>query len=95
MKYDTWEDKQGGGKRSKMTVVVENFQFLGGREGGGGGGAPSGGGEGDQSQQEDFRTLMRPSRCSGPRTRQVNPPRSAQQPPFGDEQQFKEDDIPF
>src|ERR1700733_3992036 len=34
LKFDSWEDKQGGGKRSKLTVVVENFQFLGGREGG-------------------------------------------------------------
>src|SRR5215204_2137536 len=29
LKYDTWEDKQGGGKRSKLSVVVENFQFIG------------------------------------------------------------------
>ena len=29
LKFDTWEDRQGGGKRSKLTVVVENFQFLG------------------------------------------------------------------
>src|SRR5918992_3756056 len=28
LKFDTWDDKQGGGKRSKLTVVVENFQFL-------------------------------------------------------------------
>jgi single-strand DNA-binding protein len=27
LKFDSWEDKQGGGKRSKLTVVVENFQF--------------------------------------------------------------------
>src|SRR3954451_16371579 len=39
LKYDSWEDKQGGGKRSRLTVVVENFQFVGGRDGGGGGGA--------------------------------------------------------
>src|SRR5271170_3348755 len=38
LKLDQWEDKQGGGKRSKMSVVVENFQFVGGRDGGGGGG---------------------------------------------------------
>ena len=36
LKYDSWEDKQGGGKRSKVTIVVENFQFIGGRDGGGG-----------------------------------------------------------
>src|SRR5436305_11126483 len=29
LKYDTWDDKSGGGKRSKLTVVVENFQLLG------------------------------------------------------------------
>ena len=33
LKYDTWEDKQGGGKRSKHTVVVDNFQLMGGRDG--------------------------------------------------------------
>src|SRR5688500_17893477 len=29
LKFDTWDDKSGGGKRSKLTVVVEHFQFLG------------------------------------------------------------------
>src|SRR5471032_2748528 len=43
LKYDQWEDKQGGGKRSKLHVIVDNFQFIGGRDGGGGG-APGGGG---------------------------------------------------
>lgn len=32
LKFDTWEDKNGGGKRSKLSVIVENFQFVGGRE---------------------------------------------------------------
>ena len=43
LKLDTWQDKDGG-NRSKLKVVVENFQFVGGRDGGGGGapgGAPS------------------------------------------------------
>ena len=30
LKLDTWQDKDGG-KRSKLKVVVENFQFVGGR----------------------------------------------------------------
>jgi single-strand DNA-binding protein len=34
LKYDTWDDKNGGGKRSKLSVIVENFQFVGGREDG-------------------------------------------------------------
>jgi single-strand DNA-binding protein len=40
LKLDTWDDKTTGQKRSKMKIVLENFQFLGGREGGEGGGAP-------------------------------------------------------
>jgi single-strand DNA-binding protein len=40
LKFDQWEDKNGGGKRSKLTVVVENFQFLGDGKGQGGN-APS------------------------------------------------------
>ena len=42
LKLDTWDDKTTGQKRSKMRIVLENFQFLGGREGAGGG-SPSGG----------------------------------------------------
>src|SRR4051795_12648355 len=32
LRFDSWEDKNGHGKRSKLSVVVENFQFLGGRD---------------------------------------------------------------
>lgn len=41
LRLDTWEDKNGGGKRSKLYVVAENWEFVGaGRgEGAGGGGA--------------------------------------------------------
>lgn len=34
LKLDTWDDKTTGQKRSKMKIVLENFQFLGGREAG-------------------------------------------------------------
>jgi len=34
LKYDTWEDKQGA-KRSKLSVIVENFQFIGAKDGSG------------------------------------------------------------
>jgi single-strand DNA-binding protein len=30
LKYDSWEDKQGN-KRSRLSVIVEQFQLLGGR----------------------------------------------------------------
>jgi single-strand DNA-binding protein len=44
LKYDTWEDKQTNQKRSKLSVVLESFQFLGdgGGNRGGGEGAPAG-----------------------------------------------------
>jgi single-strand DNA-binding protein len=29
LKYDTWEDKQGGGKRSKVSIVCERIEFVG------------------------------------------------------------------
>ena len=42
LQLSQWEDKDGG-KRSKLRVVIENFQFLGGGQGGGQGGAQGGG----------------------------------------------------
>lgn len=42
LKLDTWDDKQSGQKRSKMRVMIEDFQFLG-RGGGSRDGAPAGG----------------------------------------------------
>jgi single-strand DNA-binding protein len=46
LRLDQWEDKQSGQNRSKLLVVVENFQFVGGRgeDGGGSGGGGGGGG---------------------------------------------------
>jgi single-strand DNA-binding protein len=54
LQLDQWEDKNGGGKRSKHKIVVESIEFLGGRsdgggEGGGGGGRMSGGAGGRTS----------------------------------------------
>jgi single-strand DNA-binding protein len=37
LKLDTWDDKNGGGKQSKLRVVVENFQYLEPRADGAGG----------------------------------------------------------
>lgn len=42
LQLDTWDDKQTGQKRSKLRVVGERMQLLGGRgDGGGGGGGGS------------------------------------------------------
>jgi single-strand DNA-binding protein len=44
LEYSTWEAKEGGGKRSKLEVVVENFQFIGApRAASGGAGGEEGG----------------------------------------------------
>src|SRR5690606_7600769 len=88
LKYDQWEDKQGGGKRSKLSVVVENFQFLGGRDGGGGGG----GGYSDEYAQAPPRQSYQRPQGQRPQQRPAPQPEPA---PFPDEAQFKEDDIPF
>jgi single-strand DNA-binding protein len=48
LRLDTWEDKYGGGKRSKLYVVADNWEFVGSGGGGGGGGrGDSGGSSGD------------------------------------------------
>ncbi len=44
LQYSTWESQEGG-KKSKLEVVLENFQFVGGRSGAAGGGGGGGGGE--------------------------------------------------
>ncbi len=45
LQLDTWDDKQTGQKRSKLRVIGETMQLLGGRPPGAGGGAPAEGGE--------------------------------------------------
>lgn len=46
LKFDQWEDKASGQKRSRLKVVLEGFQFLGGR-----GEAGGVGNEADQSPE--------------------------------------------
>jgi single-strand DNA-binding protein len=41
LRYETWEDKQTNQKKSKLGVVLENFQFLDSGRGGEGGDAPA------------------------------------------------------
>jgi single-strand DNA-binding protein len=87
LRYEQWEDKQGGGKRSRLSVHIDNFQFIGGRDGAGGGGGPSGGGE-EQSRPPN-RAPARPPQNRAPASQ------PAAEQPFPEEQQFKDDDIPF
>ena len=57
LRMDTWEDKASGQKRSRMKVVGENLQLLGGR--------PSGGGTGPDEEGSGHQE-SRPQRTSRP-----------------------------
>jgi single-strand DNA-binding protein len=102
LKLDTWEDKNGGGKRSKLTVVVENFQLLGSRDGGQGGGGGGGGGFDSQAgAPDDYASRPAPA-ARGPQSGPARPAPAARAPqqapaekPFGEESQIDENDIPF
>ncbi len=88
LKLDTWDDKQTGQKKSKLRVVVDSFEFLGGREDGGGGGSSNAAGEREysESRQSESRPAARPaSRPAAP------PPR----PPADPDLDASDDDIPF
>jgi len=83
LKYDQWEDKQGGGKRSKLSVVVENFQLLGDRAGGQtGGAAPA------SAQPAPAAPSVKASVTARSQAQAGNEP-------FPQEPQFKEEEIPF
>ena len=87
LQLDTWDDKATGQKRSKLKVVGENIQLLGGREGGPGGG----GGEQGESHGEP-RSQSRPQQQSRPAGRPASPP---PRPPADPDLDAPEDDIPF
>lgn len=44
LQMDTWQDKQTGQNRTRLKIVGDNFQFLGGRDDSGSGGGGGGGG---------------------------------------------------
>lgn len=65
---DSWDDKATGQKRSKLKVVCERMQLLGGRGEGGGGGGSGGGGNarsGGYSQSSSGGSDMSGSDMSG------------------------------
>ncbi|MBN2069618.1 MAG: single-stranded DNA-binding protein [Opitutales bacterium] len=61
LKLDQWDDRNTGEKRSKLGVVVETFQFVGGRD------ETSGGGDYSES-------TAAPARQSAPRAATPPPP---------------------
>ncbi len=92
LQLSQWED-QSGGKRSKLRVVIESFQFLGSGQGGQGGGQ-GGGYQGQQGQQGGAPQGGQPSGGYQAPAGQGGPPPAADGydefgPPGGG------DDIPF
>jgi single-strand DNA-binding protein len=92
LKFDTWDDKQGGGKRHKLSVVVENFQFIGAK--------------GDAEFPADMfagNTAGKPAEKTGSwkeenviRGNQPRKRTGKAEQPFGEaDTQFQEADIPF
>lgn len=85
LKLDTWEDKNGGGKRQKLKVIVFDMQFVGPKDDG-----DQGGGQTRQQNQSGPATGSRRSQqpASAPA---YDPDFDPAPPPQGN----GEEDIPF
>lgn len=64
LKLDQWDDKNTGEKRSRLGVVLEQFQFIGGRDSGGGG--ESGSFSEDRASQSSPEEYAPPQRKTAP-----------------------------
>ncbi len=88
LQLDTWDDKQTGQKRSKLHVIGEAMQFLGGgRESEGG---QRGGGEEYEGGRSEGRSEA-PRYTQRPQGRPTPPPK----PPADPDLDVEDDDIPF
>ncbi|MBG85399.1 MAG: single-stranded DNA-binding protein [Verrucomicrobiales bacterium] len=89
LKLDQWDDRNTGQKRSKLKVVADTVQFLGGRDGGQGGGGGGGnfqqGNQGGGYNQGGYSDAP-PQRPDSPRP---------QAPPADDMPPPEDDDVPF
>ena len=86
LKLDSWDDKATGQKRSRLKVIADQIQLLGGREGGpgGGGGVPP-----DMAEYADSQAASPPPRRTPPAQAQ------APRPPADPDLDAAPDDIPF
>ncbi len=65
LKYETWSQEDGT-KRSKVKVVGEKMQMLGGKGGGGGGPSPSGSHSGSNSASQPAQPTYQQAASSPP-----------------------------
>jgi single-strand DNA-binding protein len=108
LKYDQWDDRSGGGRRSKISVIVENFQFLGSasspqagsasspqagsRDENGNGGRRASSGSYDNVKPRDGERSNDPEAASAGRPQRR---RTKIDAVVDKEQRFKDADIPF
>lgn len=83
LKLDQWDDKNGGGKRSKLKVVVEEFQFIDSGSGGGSGGGTA---RASSSEYGD---------SDSPAPRVQTRPQGGSRAPQPAAPEINEEDIPF
>ena len=101
LKYDQWDDKNGGGKRSKISVIVENFQFLGSASSPQAGGRDENGGRNQSGLYDNVKSQRGAERSNDPESAQ---PATSDCPQrrrtkidavVDKEQRFTDADIPF
>ena len=85
LRLDQWDDKQTGQKRSRIKIVVENVQFLGGRGAGGPAGGAGGNAPSDDFDQSGDQPPARPSA----------PPSRGPARPAAPAQDNVDEDVPF
>jgi single-strand DNA-binding protein len=99
LKLDTWEDKQTGQRRSRLHVVVENFQFLGGprQDDQGGGYAPRPNPAGAYGNPAPYPNVPPAQPPYGTQSAAYAPPPSSGMPPMppAAADPSMEDDVPF
>lgn len=99
LKLDTWEDKQTGQRRNKLSVIVENFQFIGPRQDDQGGGyapRPNPGAYG-AAPQSSYPNVPPAQPPYGTQSAAYAPPPSSGMPPMppAAADPSMEDDVPF
>ena len=95
LKLDTWDDKQTGQKRSKLRVVGERMQMLGGKGGGGGGSGGGGGGATRGGRSNNTGGGYDESEYGGPPDSYEAPAPRGASAPSGGGGGPPDDDIPF
>ena len=81
LRLDQWQDPKSGENRSKLNVVLDNFQFVGGRGEGSSGGSGGGGDNPYESSTPPAR-----SSASAAKSKKASDTESGE---------FEDDDVPF